>query len=215
MLRHILRPVLWERVLWDLGGKETGVWYPGFSVLKAASQHPSFRSTDEKDSSAVHCLRRTHSCWGPGTFFSSEDLRWREECVIWAKCWHPDCLPRPTLGNGARKGSNFYSLSREQGFQAQCGMDKPCGAIPLGLEMPAPQMCRELIAEVATPCELLQRQLRSSPPVHVINQQLLLLCGTWARPPPQYPVGTFQVCSRQLTGRRSFCNAWLKGLRAI
>ena len=110
-----------------------------------------------------------------------------------------------------KKGASSTLPAESKDFGHNVGWTSPVEPFPWDLKCLLPTCGRELIAEVATPCELLQRQLCSSPLVHVINQQLLPLRGTRARPPLQCPMGTFQVCGRQLTGRRSFCSAWLKG----
>ena len=212
MLRYILRPVLWERVLWDLGGKETGLasWLFHLECSIAA-----FRSTDGKDSSAVHCLLRTHSCWGPGTFL--EVKTWSGERSVWSEQsagTQTVCHVLPWAME-PKKGASSTLPAESKDFGHSVGWTSPVEPFSWDLKCLLPTCGQELIAEVATPCELLQRQLCSSPRVHVINQQLLPIRGTRARPPLQCPLGTFQVCGRQLTGRRSFCSAWLKGLRAI
>lgn len=112
-------------------------------------------------------------------------------------------------------GASSTLSAESKDFRRSVGRTSPVEPFPWDLKCLPPTCGWEPIAEVATPCELLQTQLRSSPRVHIINQQLLLLCGTRARPPLQCPVGTFQVCGRQLTSGRSFCHAWLKGLMAI
>ena len=75
----------------------------------------SFRSTDQKASQAVHFLLRMYLCQGPGLFQG-----WRSELERWAhilsrvqKCWSPDCLLPPSLGNGPNKGSKLFPPRRE------------------------------------------------------------------------------------------------------
>lgn len=92
------------------------------------------------------------------------------------------------LGNGAKQGASSTLSAESKDFRRSVGWDKPCGNQPFPWDLKClPPTCgtRSRLPEVATPCELLQTQLRSSPRVHIINQQLLLLCGTQARPPLQ------------------------------